>query len=237
MKYKSLKTALLDFANNNHEESGLGIEFENLAMQFLYGGYIQVNDISGNEVYRVYIHTIEFYFHSEKKDGVKDYIVYHRNGNAGIFGDVPYYPLMSFNTHGAGIDITFESEEKEFRASALIRAYEVYDVKNKLFLKFGTVDAGNQSDRMFRPFENSDKTTVNNQSTYIYFIINGFRSDNPLWIDKPCCNIPNNIVRNRRINVHKYDEQGNRLSDYDERQWQFSRITPVGRETEDCLYD
>ena len=55
-------------------ESDLETEFGKLALVFLYGGYIQVrND------YKVYIRTVEFYFHSEKENGVHDPIVYHRN--------------------------------------------------------------------------------------------------------------------------------------------------------------
>lgn len=39
--------------------------FRELAPSFLYGGYIQVR-----VDYEVYIRTVEFYFHSEKADGV-----------------------------------------------------------------------------------------------------------------------------------------------------------------------
>ena len=55
-------------------DSELNAVFGKLAPAFLYGGYIQVrND------YKIYIRTVEFYFHSEKENGVHDPIVYHRN--------------------------------------------------------------------------------------------------------------------------------------------------------------
>ncbi len=47
--------------------------FEKLAPAFLYGGYIKVRDD-----YRIYVKTVEFYFHSEKENGIHDPIVYHR---------------------------------------------------------------------------------------------------------------------------------------------------------------
>lgn len=50
--------------------------FEKLAPAFLYGGYIKVRDD-----YRIYVKTVEFYFHSENENGIHDPIVYHRNGS------------------------------------------------------------------------------------------------------------------------------------------------------------
>ena len=69
-----LKTELSQFIGAESESDLFG-KFKRLADNFLYGGYIQVR----NE-YRIYIQTVEFYFHSEKEDGIKDPIVYHRNG-------------------------------------------------------------------------------------------------------------------------------------------------------------
>ena len=107
-------------------DSELNAVFGKLAPAFLYGGYIQVrND------YKVYIRTVEFYFHSEKESGVHDPIVYHRNKrdfDGNVLMEIPYFPFMTLHAHVSGFDITFESSKKEYRASALIRAYEV---KNK----------------------------------------------------------------------------------------------------------
>ena len=60
-------------------------KFEDIAMTILYDGYIQVrND------YRIYIKTVEFYFHPEEDSPLRntidpDPIVYHRDYRKGIF--------------------------------------------------------------------------------------------------------------------------------------------------------
>lgn len=66
---------LSNFKRHSSEEK-LTAAFEKLAPHFIYGGYIKVND-----AYRVYIRTIEFYYHdeSDKPDAIKDPIMYHRN--------------------------------------------------------------------------------------------------------------------------------------------------------------
>ena len=112
-----LKTELSQFIGAESESDLFG-KFKRLADNFLYGGYIQVR----NE-YRIYIQTVEFYFHSEKEDGIKDPIVYHRNGRE--LDEVPYFPLMTLHAHISGFDITFENPTLQYRASALIRAYEI----------------------------------------------------------------------------------------------------------------
>ena len=107
--------------NKIHSEEELQRIFYNeLAPTFLYGGNIKVR-----EDFRVYIKTVEFYFHSEKPDGIHDPIVYHRNGRN--FEEAPYFPLMTLHAHTSGFDISFESERGKYRASALIRSYEVKD--------------------------------------------------------------------------------------------------------------
>lgn len=73
-------------------------------------------DIYKCEVIIKYIRTVEFYFHSEKPNGIHDPIVYHRNirdleGN--LMEKVPYFPIMSLHAHSSGYDITFESKVGE----------------------------------------------------------------------------------------------------------------------------
>ena len=41
---------------------------------------------------------------------------------------------MALHAHNSGIDITFENEKMKYRASALIREYEVFDIKSHNFL-------------------------------------------------------------------------------------------------------
>lgn len=72
----------------------------------------------------IYLEEIEFYYH-EECGCIKDPIMYHTNDHEGK--SVPYYKLGRFNMHTSGVDVTFENEEKQYRASFLIRAYRVDD--------------------------------------------------------------------------------------------------------------
>lgn len=164
-----------EIAKDLSNEAELQKLFEKLAPAFLYGGYIQVR----NE-YKVYIRTVEFYFHSEKDDGIHDPIVYHRNGRD--LETVPYFPIMTLHGHTSGFDITFESEAGKYRASALIRSYEVVD-NNGSYLKWGKNDNTKQS-----MFMNSKEYKNNSQSTYLYALLNGFSLENYnniKWVDSP----------------------------------------------------
>lgn len=153
--------------NGGSSVSELDEKFSKIASAFLYGGYIDVNN-----VYKVYIKTVEFYFHSETDNGVHDPIVYHRNKNE---QKIPYFPLMTLHAHNSGFDITFECEAGEYRASALIRSYEVK--KGDKYLKWNK-----------NHFEENDECCFNTQSTYLYFLLNGFplgESNGIKWVDVP----------------------------------------------------
>lgn len=106
--------------------------FKILAKKFLYGGYFEVRNADNKEVRRVFLHTIEFYYHEENKDGVHDYIVYHRNNDnkKKYPNPKPPYQTGSLNTHVSGIDVAFEDQNPSpaYRASALIRAFRVQDM-------------------------------------------------------------------------------------------------------------
>ncbi|MBP5420581.1 MAG: hypothetical protein J6Y72_12305 [Bacteroidales bacterium] len=153
---ENLKDALSKFKGASNETE-LQTEFRKLAPIFLYGGYI---DVRG--VYKVYIKTVEFYFHSEEEKGIHDPIVYHRNGRD--LENVPYFPLMTLHAHNSGFDITFESEAGKYRASALIRSYEVKDKAGK-YLIWNTEN---------KRFVSQDKYGFNKQSTYLYALLNGY---------------------------------------------------------------
>ena len=137
--------------------------FKKLAPHFIYGGYIKVN-----EAYRVYIRTIEFYYHDEsnKPDAIKDPIMYHRNSDDDT--NMPYFPIMTLNAHISGYDITFENREQSYRASALIREYSIYDCRLNEFL----------------PLKNNKMR--DDRSTYLYDYLNGFSLNSNsgiVWID------------------------------------------------------
>lgn len=160
--------------------------FDNLAPAFLYGGYIKVR-----EDYKVYIKTVEFYFHSEKGNGIHDPIVYHRNGRD--LEVAPYFPLMSLHAHSSGYDIAFESEMGKYRASALIRSYEVI-ANDGSYLKWEKINDSKDAKSMFKKYFDY---RYNTQSSYLYTLLNGFPLGNSNiieWVDSP---------RESKINIGK----------------------------------
>ena len=200
--------------NGSSSESELQKMFKNLAPVFLYGGYIQVR----NE-YRIYIRTVEFYFHSEKHDGVHDPIVYHRDGRD--LERAPYFPPMTLHAHKSGYDITFESESGRYRASALIRSYEVKTRDGK-YLKWDTKKG---------MFIETEKYGYNTQSTYLYTLLNGFALDDNIgikWIDAQK-RISADFLIKPRQNVFQSE------NDFEykptkircERMWSFTRIEQI----------
>jgi hypothetical protein len=120
-------------------------------------------------------------------------MVYHRN-NHYVDGDVPYFPFLSLHAHSSGIDVTFENEAKKYRASALIRAYEVYDIVRGCFLVYDT------GEKKFIPWKSGKK--YNTQSTYLYYILNGFGEDIQ-WIDKDR-EQPKDLFPEDRKNAHDH---------------------------------
>lgn len=210
----SLKDKLIKFKPFSTSE--LNRKFNDLAESFLYGGYVSVKDYKGQEWYRVYPRTIEFYCHYEGNniELPKDPIVYHRNGKY-IQGDVPYFPLMAFHAHASGIDITFEKEELELRSSVLIRAYEVYDVRRNIFLTF------DKKSKKFVECKNKNER-INQQSTYLYNFLNGFIGNSVEWIDSVRGKAENFKTAPRK-NVFRYKEEEKTL-EKDDREWSYTRI-------------
>lgn len=181
-------------------------KFSNIASAFLYGGYIDVND-----VYKVYIRTVEFYFHSETDNGVHDPIVYHRNKNE---QKIPYFPLMTIHAHNSGFDITFEKAE-EYRASALIRSYEVK--KGKKYLRW------NKSKKLF---EETNDYCFNAQSTYLYYLLNGFPLGNTngiKWVDASYTPITCKGEPRKNVFVSKSETEYLKTKEICSRKWSFTR--------------
>ena len=211
MIMSTLKEKLVDFEKQIKEttkKEDLQILFEKLAPAFLYGGYIQVR-----EDLKVFIKTVEFYFHSEKPDGVHDPIVYHRDGRG--LDKVPYFPIMTLHSHDSGFDITFESEAKKYRASVLIRAYEVK--YNEEYLEW------NKKDK----YISHPTYKFNTQSLYLRKLLNGFSliKDNEIqWKDEPREQSVLPIKKKRR-NVYQYDRAGNKTKC--DRFWSFTRVEQV----------
>lgn len=208
-----LFTHLSQFKGSSDEDK-LYEMFAELATVFLYGGYIDVH-----HEYQIYIRTVEFYFHSETPDGIHDPIVYHRNGKG--MKNMPFFPLMTLHAHNSGFDIAFENEEKQYRASALIRSYEIKD-KDGNYLKW------EKSKQQFITDPNYQYIT---QSTYLYTLLNGFSvGENNLikWIDTPIISsVPTTLLGKPRKNVFKYDEKGEKTKERCERNWSFTRNVQI----------
>jgi len=126
-KKKDLSTLLKEFDGRGLSEDLLTDKFEEIAKAALFGGHFRVN-----EDYNIYIHEVEFYFHSENEleSTVHDWAMYH------IGSDLDYFPIGSLHPHRSGIDVTFE-REGSYRASFLIRKYRIGDkvIKTPSYLR------------------------------------------------------------------------------------------------------
>lgn len=203
-------TEILSSFNGAGSIEELTEKFKNeLAPAFLFGGYIKIND--QYRQYRIYIRTVEFYYH-EEEGVIKDPIVYHRNGKYPDRKHVPYFPMMSLHAHASGYDIAFENPKKKYRASALIRAYEIYDEQKRVFLKLSSKGSG----------------TVDDRSTFLYDFLNGFAINDTInitWIDEQSQS--SEIKQTNRRNVYAYDENEQKTKNRCNRQWSFTRTTDI----------
>lgn len=207
----SLLDTLTQFSGGN-TVGELEEKFSKMASAFLYGGYINVN-MGKNDVYKVYIRTVEFYFHSERTDGVHDPIVYHRNGRG--MEKIPYFPLMTLHAHNSGFDITFESEKGEYRASALIRAYEVK--KNDRYLKWISGKG---------IFEEKSEYCYNIQSTCLYLLLNGFtmgENNNIRWVNVPYTKVELKGKPRKNVFISESETEYIKTPNKCQRKWSFTR--------------
>jgi len=114
----SLEQVLSSFNARNETNLTILGKFKEIAKVVLYGGYFLVNEKA-----HIYPTEIEFYLHGERNNEpawMTDKKMIHRNGKE----QVPYFPNTgSLFPHTFGIDVTFENEIEEYRASFLIRSY------------------------------------------------------------------------------------------------------------------
>lgn len=203
-----LKKVLDSFQGANGDESSLAEQFSRLADYFLYSGYLLINSKT-----KVYLRDIEFYYH-EEVGAIKDPIMYHRNTKN---KSICYFPLGLLNAHMSGIDITFENEQKQFRASILIRGFNIIEGNTALPVEY---------DR---------------RSTHIYealFMQNSLLEGIHIeWIHEPTTPCQNECIESAvRVNVCEFDENErkriyegsglrtkNKKYVQDERQWRFIR--------------
>lgn len=167
-------------------------EFEKIAGIVINGGYFLVNENA-----RIFVTDMEFYFHSERDEREtwkKDYAMYHR----GPKDAVPYFPVGSVYPHNSGVDITFENESEEYRASFLIRGHRYAD-ENETY--------------------SSDKPTYVREDMFGYAncLSGGL---NIKWIDE--ASVPSDIIQDVRINVSAYNKAGKLMDGVkDKRLWRF----------------
>ena len=214
--------------DKDSRQKALEKEFVLLAKKMLYGGFFLVKDKSGNDVYKIEIQTVEFYYHEEtiSDNGIYDPIVYHRNGRYPSNPDlpVPAFPIMALHTHQSGIDITFEEKDGKYRASALIRAFTVFDYRLNKYVKW---DSKEKTDGIYhsKDKKDNDKPYIDERSQYLYYYINGFdiisgqsliewKPNKDVEYDESCP-----IYYGRRKNV--YEDKEKKI--LDERKWAFSK--------------
>lgn len=110
-----------------HGSTAAPKEFEPIAQAAL-SGYFLVQGANREIIVRPT--CVEFYYHEEWDNGIKDLTVYHRNSKTSLPST---FPLGVLHNHVSGIDITFEQgadAQNAVRASMLIREYEI-DGKNE----------------------------------------------------------------------------------------------------------
>lgn len=165
--------------------SNLSSQFEAIAKDVLHGGCFEINGVR-----RIYPLEIEFYYHEEGEDGLKDPVMYHTADHEGKMLD--YYPLGSLNCHTSGMDITFENQEKQYRASFLIRKYRVCEYESGEWV---------------------EKKECEKRSTYIYedMFMNIPLSDgiNVKWVNVEPINPAEEILSKPRIHVAEYERDNN----------------------------
>lgn len=165
--------------------SNLSSQFEAIAKDVLLGGCFEINGVR-----RIYPLEIEFYYHEEGENGLKDPVMYHTADHEGKMLD--YYPLGSLNCHISGMDVTFENQEKQYRASFLIRKYRVCEYESGEWV---------------------EKKECEKRSTYIYedMFMNIPLSDgiNVKWVNVEPINPAEEILSKPRIHVAEYERDNN----------------------------
>lgn len=121
---------------------------------------------------------------------------------------------MSIYMHSSGYDITFENEEQEYRASALIREYSIYDVEQKEFLRL-------TSKGMF----------CDERVLYLKYYLNGFSLNGKpgiVWVDDE--HFPqSNLLQNARKGVYIIKD-GKKTTEKDKRWKSHATLTLLAKQ-------
>lgn len=197
------------FPDDISSDSIIASCFHPIADIILYNGHFIITCKKGNSSFEfgIRVDALELYYNEEVQNGYVDEKMYHINSRIPYYmkahgiSEYPYYEFGSFNLHQSGIDVTFENEEKRYRASFLIR-------------KFSIVEANGND------IKNSTKTDKYSTHIFDYFFLNGV-SDNACssihWktiCNEECTKSPKSILDFRQ-NLPDDVDRGKR--------WQFNR--------------
>lgn len=176
---------VIEIKDEKEKLSHLSSQFEAIAKDGLLGGCFEINGVR-----RIFPLEIEFYYHEEGEDGLKDPVMYHTADHEKVAPK--YFPLGGLNCHLSGIDVTFENKEKQYRASFLIRKYRVCEYESGEWV---------------------EKKECEKRSTYIYedMFMNIPLSDgiNVKWVNVEPINPAEEILSKPRINVAEYERDNN----------------------------
>ena len=176
---------VIEIKDEKEKLSHLSSQFEAIAKDGLLGGCFEINGVR-----RIFPLEIEFYYHEEGEDGLKDPVMYHTADHEKVAPK--YFPLGALNCHLSGIDVTFENKEKQYRASFLIRKYRVCEYESGEWV---------------------EKKECEKRSTYIYedMFMNIPLSDgiNVKWVNVEPINPAEEILSKPRINVAEYERDNN----------------------------
>ena len=177
---------VIEIKDEKEKLSHLSLQFEAIAKDVILGGCFEINGM--RRIY--YPLEIEFYYHEEGENGLKDPVMYHTDDHEKVAPK--YFPLGALNCHLSGIDVTFENKEKQYRASFLIRKYRVCEYESGEWV---------------------EKKECEKRSTYIYedMFMNIPLSDgiNVKWVNVEPINPAEEILSKPRINVAEYERENN----------------------------
>lgn len=96
----------------------LSKEFEDVAKAAFYTGYFLVNRGDEKYEYRIELTCLEFYYHEDAQDGIKDPRKLLKGKNTF------YCEKGAVLPHNYGVDIIFDDDDEKFHASFLIRGFK-----------------------------------------------------------------------------------------------------------------
>lgn len=187
MEYSNLYLTLQNFKGAQGDERNLSKAFEQIAKAVFYTGYFLINK-GLNDEYKIKITCIEFYYHEDNGE-IKDPKKYLKGEKE--FG----YPIGALCPNPSGVDVLFDSPNKEYHASFLIRGYKA-------------IQNGKPN------YENNKKSKKWNPQDLWYDLLGGANMLNTgifsiEWVDAES-DEPNVVYTMERVNLEEQDRENNR---------------------------